>query len=237
MRSATSTRATTTSRPPATTPSGGSTSARSASRRCSASSASCSAPSSTPASTARSRSAPAPAISASTCCRPGSSREATCTDISPGMVTTLSANAERLGLERQGRAGRRRVAAVRRRELRPRARPRGAAPPARPATARSPSFTACCGPGGRIVFAGEPSRIGDRIARAPEARRGPGRARSGARCCARRRRRRRPPRVAHEQVDHEPRAVRRHPRLRARPTCSDTRAGPASPTSRSAARS
>ena len=58
MRSATSTRATTTSRPRATTPSGGSISARSGRRRCSASCASSSAPSSTGATSARWRSAP-----------------------------------------------------------------------------------------------------------------------------------------------------------------------------------
>ncbi len=35
----------------------------------------------------------------STCCRPGSSRNATCTDISPGMLSTLNRNAERLGVQ------------------------------------------------------------------------------------------------------------------------------------------
>ena len=116
----------------ATTPSGASTSALSARHRCSGSCASCSAQSSTAATAARSRSAPAPATSASTCSRPASSREATCTDISPGMVRTLAPTPSAWA-RRPHRPRRRRVAAVRRRELRPRARSRGAAPPARPA--------------------------------------------------------------------------------------------------------
>ncbi len=64
--------------------------------------------------------------------RAGMIAEATCTDISPGMLTTLRANAERLGAGGAHRAGRRRAPAVRRRELRPRARPRGPAPHPRP---------------------------------------------------------------------------------------------------------
>ena len=94
-------------------------------------------------------------------------QEATCTDISPGMVATLAGNARRLGLE------------VR----------------AAPADAESlpfadASFDLVFGhavlhhlpnleqafaelyrvlrPGGRILFAGEPSRIGDRLARVPK---------------------------------------------------------------------
>jgi ubiquinone/menaquinone biosynthesis C-methylase UbiE len=95
-------------------------------------------------------------------------RQVTCTDISPGMVTTLGENARRLGLGR--------VSATR-------------------ADAESlpfpdDSFDLVLGhavlhhlpdldrafaefrrvlrPGGRIVFAGEPSRFGDRLARVPK---------------------------------------------------------------------
>ena len=94
-------------------------------------------------------------------------REATCTDISPGMVTTLIANAERLGLEiRAARAD------------------------AESLPFADESFDLVFGhavlhhlpdlprafaelhrvlrPGGRIVFAGEPSRIGDRLAAVPK---------------------------------------------------------------------
>ncbi len=100
--------------------------------------------------------------------RAGVLGEATCTDISPGMVTTLAENARRLGLEN--------VTATR-------------------ADAESlpfpdESFDLVLGhavlhhlpdlhkafaefhrvlkPGGRFVFAGEPSRVGDRIARVPK---------------------------------------------------------------------
>src|SRR6202012_1354099 len=63
--------------------------------------------------------------------------EATCTDISPGMVATLAGNAQRLGLEvRAARA--------------------------------DAEFHRVLRPGGRIVFAGEPSRLGDRIAALPK---------------------------------------------------------------------
>jgi SAM-dependent methyltransferase len=95
-------------------------------------------------------------------------RDATCTDISPGMVATLSDNARRLGLAR--------VTAT-------------------PADAESlpfpdESFDIVLGhavlhhlpdlersfsefhrvlaPGGRILFAGEPSRLGDKLARVPK---------------------------------------------------------------------
>jgi SAM-dependent methyltransferase len=94
-------------------------------------------------------------------------REATCTDISPGMVTTLGANAQRLGLEvKTARAD------------------------AESLPLPSESFDLVLGhavlhhlpdlrrafsefhrvlrPGGRIVFAGEPSRVGDRIASLPK---------------------------------------------------------------------
>jgi ubiquinone/menaquinone biosynthesis C-methylase UbiE len=95
-------------------------------------------------------------------------REATCTDISPGMVTTLGQNARRLGLDgvRTARAD------------------------AESLPFADGSFDLVLGhavlhhlpdldrafaefwrvlrPGGRIVFAGEPSRFGDRLARAPK---------------------------------------------------------------------
>jgi SAM-dependent methyltransferase len=93
--------------------------------------------------------------------------EATCTDISPGMVTTLAGNARRLGLE---------VKAAR--------------ADAESLPFSDESFDLVLGhavlhhlpnlrrafaefhrvlrPGGRIVFAGEPSRLGDRIASVPK---------------------------------------------------------------------
>jgi ubiquinone/menaquinone biosynthesis C-methylase UbiE len=93
--------------------------------------------------------------------------EATCTDISPGMVTTLSANAARLGLKvKTARAD------------------------AEALPFPDQSFDLVLGhavlhhlpnlerafaefhrvlrPGGRLVFAGEPSRFGDRLARIPK---------------------------------------------------------------------
>jgi SAM-dependent methyltransferase len=99
--------------------------------------------------------------------RAGVVREATCTDISPGMVRTLAANAERLGLE---------VRALR--------------ADAESLPFRDQSFDLVLGhavlhhlpdlerafsefhrvlrPGGAIVFAGEPSRVGDRLAAIPK---------------------------------------------------------------------
>src|SRR5664280_2820184 len=93
--------------------------------------------------------------------------EVTCTDISPGMVSTLSANAQRLGLS-----------------------VRAARADAESLPFADQSFDLVLGhavlhhlpnlrrafsefhrvlrPGGRIVFAGEPSRIGDRIAAYPK---------------------------------------------------------------------
>ena len=99
--------------------------------------------------------------------RAGIVREATCTDISPGMVRTLRGNAERLGL-----------------------RVRTARADAESLPFAEQSFDLVLGhavlhhlpdldrafaefhrvlkPGGWIVFAGEPSRVGDRLAAVPK---------------------------------------------------------------------
>jgi SAM-dependent methyltransferase len=93
--------------------------------------------------------------------------EATCTDISPGMVATLARNAQRLGLDvRTARADA---------EALPFADESfdlvlGHAvlhhlPNLRRAFAE---FHRVLRPGGRIIFAGEPSRLGDRIAAFPK---------------------------------------------------------------------
>ena len=99
--------------------------------------------------------------------RAGIVRDATCTDISPGMVRTLAGNAERLGLT---------VKSLR------------ADAESLPFAAESfdlvlghavlhhlpdlerafSEFHRVLKPGGRIVFAGEPSRVGDRIAAIPK---------------------------------------------------------------------
>ena len=93
--------------------------------------------------------------------------QATCTDISPGMVRTLATNAARLGLE--VRAARADAEAL----------PFGdrsfdlllghAVLHHLPDLDRAfDEFARVLRPGGRIVFAGEPSRVGDRIAGLPK---------------------------------------------------------------------
>jgi len=94
-------------------------------------------------------------------------QEATCTDISPGMVRALTANAERLGLSAKG--------------LRADAESLPFADESfdlvlghavlhhLPDLGRAfAEFHRVLKPGGRIVFAGEPSRVGDRIAAIPK---------------------------------------------------------------------
>jgi SAM-dependent methyltransferase len=94
-------------------------------------------------------------------------RDATCTDISPGMVQTLAANAQRLGVH------------VRTARAEAEALPFGdesfdlvlghAVLHHLPGLDRAfREFHRVLRPGGRIAFAGEPSRIGDRIARFPK---------------------------------------------------------------------
>lgn len=93
--------------------------------------------------------------------------EATCTDISPGMVATLSANAERLGLSvRAARADA---------EALPFADESFDLVLGHAVLHHLPNLRRAFGefhrvlrPGGRIVFAGEPSRVGDRIASYPK---------------------------------------------------------------------
>jgi SAM-dependent methyltransferase len=99
--------------------------------------------------------------------RAGIVRDATCTDISPGMVSALAANAQRLGLEVES--------------LRADAESLPFAAGSfdlvlghavlhhLPDLGRAFSeFHRVLAPGGRIVFAGEPSRVGDRIAAIPK---------------------------------------------------------------------
>ena len=93
--------------------------------------------------------------------------EATCTDISPGMLSTLSANAQRLGLSvRTARADA---------ESLPFADGSFDLVLGHAVLHHLPNLRRAFGefhrvlrPGGRIVFAGEPSRTGDRIAGYPK---------------------------------------------------------------------
>src|SRR6478672_4832583 len=97
----------------------------------------------------------------------GAVREATCTDISPGMIRTLSANAERLGLDvRTARADAESL-------------PFGdesfdlvlghAVLHHLPDLRRAfDEFHRVLRPGGKLAFAGEPSRFGDRLASIPK---------------------------------------------------------------------
>jgi ubiquinone/menaquinone biosynthesis C-methylase UbiE len=99
--------------------------------------------------------------------RAGVVREATCTDISPGMVTTLARNAERLGI--QVKAARADAESL--------PFPDGSfdlvlghavlhhLPNLERAFAE---FHRVLAPGGTIAFAGEPSRVGDRLASVPK---------------------------------------------------------------------
>src|SRR5205807_8484924 len=94
-------------------------------------------------------------------------REATCTDISPGMVSALAANADRLGLPvRAARADA---------ESLPFADGSFDLVLGHAVLHHLPDlelafaeFHRVLAPGGRIIFAGEPSRVGDRIARLPK---------------------------------------------------------------------
>jgi SAM-dependent methyltransferase len=94
-------------------------------------------------------------------------REATCTDISPGMVHTLATNAARLGLEvRAARADA---------EALPFADASFDLVLGHAVLHHLPDldrafdeFARVLRPGGRIVFAGEPSRVGDRLAGLPK---------------------------------------------------------------------
>ena len=99
--------------------------------------------------------------------RAGIVRDATCTDISPGMVRTLAANAERLGLT---------VKSLRADAESLPFRAAGfdlvlghAVLHHLPDLERAFSeFHRVLKPGGRVVFAGEPSRVGDRLAAIPK---------------------------------------------------------------------
>jgi ubiquinone/menaquinone biosynthesis C-methylase UbiE len=94
-------------------------------------------------------------------------QEGTCTDISPGMVSTLGANAERLGLSvRTARADA---------ESLPFAAESFDLVLGHAVLHHLPDLRRAFGefhrvlrPGGRVVFAGEPSRVGDRIASVPK---------------------------------------------------------------------
>ena len=93
----------------------------------------------------------------------------TCTDISPGMVSALTANAERLGLSDRVRATPADAEALPFPDQSFDLVLGHAVLHHLPDLDRSFSeFLRVLRPGGRIVFAGEPSRFGDRLARIPK---------------------------------------------------------------------
>jgi SAM-dependent methyltransferase len=99
--------------------------------------------------------------------RAGLIEHATCTDISPGMLATLSANAERLGLEVQ--------TVVADAERLPFADASFDLVLGHAVLHHIPDlprafeeFARVLAPGGTLLFAGEPSRYGDRLARVPK---------------------------------------------------------------------
>ena len=163
-------------------------------------------PSWTTATTVRWRSAPGPATSASTCCRPGSSARRPAPTSRPGWSPRSADNARRLGLDvRAARADA---------ESLPFADESfdlvlGHAvlhhlPNLRRAFSE---FRRVLRPGGRIVFAGEPSRVGDRIATVPK-RGAQLLAPAWRRCCARHPARR-PPEEQHATGNGNGNAVAR----------------------------
>ena len=223
-----------------TTPSGASTSARSAASRCCGKLRKVLGARARAASTARSRSAPAPATSRSTCCRPAS-------------IDARDLHRHLAGHARRA-ARQRRAARARRRD----------APSPTPSSCRSPtssfdlvlghavlhhlpdldarvraSSAACCSPGGVLVFAGEPSRHGDRLAQRPQAR-----PRCASRRCGGGLMRARPAGAlgnghggARPHEDHALEHVRRRPRVHARRPRRRRARAPASTTCACAARS
>ena len=171
-------------------------------------------------------------------------REAVATDISPGMLDALQANAPRIGVEVETVACDAEALPVRGRLVRPRARPRGPAPhpPPRPRVRRVPPRAAAR----RRVRSSPASRRspGDRIAAYPKRaalRDGAAVAHADARAPGRRLRRR-PTRTASGRRARRPRrrvarGVRRRARLHARRARAPGRARRASTTSACAARS
>jgi SAM-dependent methyltransferase len=95
--------------------------------------------------------------------------EVTCTDISPGMLTTLTENAERLGLADRVSTTRAEAESLPFADNSVDLVLGHAVLHHLPDLERSfTEFHRVLRPGGRIVFAGEPSRVGDRIARLPK---------------------------------------------------------------------
>ena len=172
---------------------------------------------------ARSRSAPAPATSRSTCCAAGLIASATCTDISPGMLADAGARTPSGSGSRSARARPTpRQLPFADAELRPRASATRCCTTSRTCRAPSPSSVRVLRPGGTVVFAGEPSRYGDRLAGVPEGARPHARARCGAR--ALRRRPRGGARERRRRCGGRARGGRRRARVRARRARSASRA-------------